>query len=66
MAKPKKDDASAAARALGRRGGLKGGAARAASLTPERRSQIARDAVRARWDRVREAQADYKAEGPEE
>jgi hypothetical protein len=35
--------------ALGRRGGLKGGHARAASLTSERRVEIARKAARARW-----------------
>jgi hypothetical protein len=34
---------------LGRRGGLKGGRARAARLTPERRAEIAREAARARW-----------------
>jgi hypothetical protein len=38
-----------AAVALGRRGGLKGGDARAAKLTPERRKQIAKDAANARW-----------------
>ena len=32
-----------------RAGGLKGGKARAKSLSPERRSEIARDAARARW-----------------
>lgn len=32
-----------------RKGGLKGGAARAASLTPEQRSEIARAAAAARW-----------------
>jgi len=37
--------------ALGRLGGKKGGAARASSLPPERRSEIARCAARARWDR---------------
>ena len=37
--------------ALGRRGGLKGGAARAANLTPEQRSEIARAAARARWQK---------------
>lgn len=36
---------------LGRRGGLKGGKARAAKLTPERRSEIARRAARARWSK---------------
>lgn len=34
---------------LGRRGGLKGGIARAANLSPERRQQIAANAARARW-----------------
>jgi hypothetical protein len=36
---------------LGRRGGLKGGKARAAKLTPEQRKAIARRAARARWQR---------------
>lgn len=35
--------------ALGRKGGLKGGKARAEKLTPERRSEIARKAAQARW-----------------
>jgi hypothetical protein len=34
---------------LGRLGGLKGGKARAANLSPEQRSEIARRAARARW-----------------
>ena len=34
---------------LGRLGGLKGGKARAAKLTPEERSEIARKAAKARW-----------------
>ena len=34
---------------LGRRGGLKGGRARAKSLTPARRHQIAKQAAAARW-----------------
>lgn len=38
-----------AAVALGRLGGLKGGKARAAKLTPEARSKTARKAVLARW-----------------
>jgi hypothetical protein len=38
-----------AAVALGRLGGLKGGAARAAALTPKKRSQIAAKAAKARW-----------------
>jgi hypothetical protein len=35
--------------ALGRLGGLKGGAARAAALGPRKRSQIAAKAAKARW-----------------
>jgi hypothetical protein len=35
--------------ALGRLGGLKGGAARAAKLAPRKRSQIAAKAAKARW-----------------
>jgi hypothetical protein len=38
-----------AAVALGRRGGLKGGKARAAKLTSEQRSEAARRAAQARW-----------------
>ena len=38
-----------AAVALGRKGGLKGGKARAEKLTPEQRSEIARLAAAARW-----------------
>jgi hypothetical protein len=45
-AAPEKDPAAVA---LGRRGGLKGGKARADSLTPEQRSEIARKAAAKRW-----------------
>jgi hypothetical protein len=38
-----------AAVSLGRRGGLKGGKARAKSLTPEQRSEIAKKAAQKRW-----------------
>jgi len=38
-----------AAVALGRKGGLKGGKARAARMTPEERSEAARRAAQARW-----------------
>lgn len=38
-----------AAVALGRLGGAKGGKARAAKLTPEERSEIAKKAAAARW-----------------
>jgi hypothetical protein len=37
---------------LGRLGGLKGGAARAAKLTPKKRSQIAAKAAKARWKKT--------------
>jgi hypothetical protein len=36
--------------ALGRLGGLKGGAARAAALSPKKRSAIAAKAAKARWN----------------
>ena len=36
---------------LGRLGGQKGGKARAAKLTPKKRSEIARKAARARWSK---------------
>jgi hypothetical protein len=39
--------------ALGRRGGKKGGPARAAAMTPEQRSESARKAVTARWEKYR-------------
>ena len=38
-----------AAVALGRKGGLKGGKARAAKMTKEERSEAARKAAKARW-----------------
>lgn len=38
-----------AAVSLGRRGGLKGGKARAAAISPKKRVAIARKAARARW-----------------
>lgn len=40
-----------AAVALGRLGGLVGGKNRAASLTPERRKEIAKKAAQARWNK---------------
>jgi hypothetical protein len=49
--KPPIDEVKAAAAALGRLGGLKGGNARAKSLTPEERTEIARKAAKARWNR---------------
>jgi len=47
---PTSEERHAAAVALGRLGGKKGGRARAAKLTPEQRSESARKAARARWD----------------
>lgn len=48
--KPDSDEGKdPAAVALGRKGGLKGGKARAAKMTPEQRSEAARKAARARW-----------------
>src|SRR5436309_9207790 len=44
-----------AAVALGRKGGKKGGPARAAKLTPEQRSESARKAVQARWSKAKRA-----------
>ncbi len=51
--KPEPEDTrDPAAVALGRKGGLKGGRARADKLTPEQRSQMARKASQARWGRT--------------
>jgi hypothetical protein len=47
---PKKNKA---AQELGRLGGSKGGKARAANMTPEERSEAARKAVNARWEKWR-------------
>lgn len=51
---PRPDDQVEAAlqdaKELGRRGGLKGGPARAKKLSPERRSAITRKAAEVRWD----------------
>ena len=43
---------NAAAVALCKLGGMKGGKARAAELSPERRKEIAQKAAKARWARV--------------
>jgi hypothetical protein len=42
--------------ALGRRGGSKGGKLRAEKLSPEKRREIARNAVLARWAKYRKDQ----------
>lgn len=47
------EEKNPAAVELGRRGGKKGGPARAAKMTPEERSESARKAARARWDKKR-------------
>lgn len=49
----KKREATEAAKALSHFGASKGGDARAAALTPEQRSEIARKAVQARWEKVK-------------
>lgn len=46
---PEEQGKDPAAVALGRRGGLKGGKARSAKMTPERRAEIARKAAKTRW-----------------
>jgi hypothetical protein len=46
-----KETISRVAAELGRRGGLKGGKARAAKLSPRKRKEIARKAARSRWSR---------------
>ena len=46
---PEEEGKDPAAVSLGRRGGLKGGKARAAKLSSERKSQIAKAAAKARW-----------------
>lgn len=46
---PEDDGKDPAAVALGRKGGLKGGKARAAKMTPEERRESAKKAAAARW-----------------
>lgn len=43
------DPIKAAAAALGRKGGLKGGVARAKALSPKKRLEIAKKAAQKRW-----------------
>ena len=45
------DKRDPAAVALGRKGGLKGWAARPASMTPKQRSETAKKAAKARWNK---------------
>jgi hypothetical protein len=49
---PPEPEKDAHAVALGHLGGIKGGKARADSLSAARRSEIAKQAAKARWDRV--------------
>jgi hypothetical protein len=51
---------NAAAVALGRKGGLKGGPARAARMTAEQRSESARNAVQARWAKAKNPRSPNK------
>lgn len=50
---PPEDARDPAAVELGRKGGLKGGKARAAKMTPEERSEASRRAAQARWSKDR-------------
>ena len=45
------DEIKAAAAAMGRKGGLKGGPARAKALTSKQRSEIAKKAANTRWEK---------------
>lgn len=47
---PPKTRKSFDAKALGHKGGLKGGKARAEKLTPEQRKEIAQKGAKARWN----------------
>ena len=53
-APPADDGKDPAAVALGRKGGLKGGHARAAKMTPEERKASAQKAAAARWGKKSE------------
>ncbi|MFI4991611.1 MAG: histone H1 [Solirubrobacterales bacterium] len=52
---PPQSEKNQAAVELGRKGGLKGGKARAAAMTADERSQAARRAAKARWERKNQA-----------
>ena len=51
---PEEQGKDPAAVSLGRRGGLKGGRARAEGMQADRRSEIARKAAQTRWARSRD------------
>lgn len=57
-AAPVEHDKDPAAVALGRKGGLKGGKARAAKMTAKQRSAQARKAAATRWERQRDGETD--------
>ena len=48
------DEIRLAAATLGRKGGLKGGPARKAALSPKRRTEIAKKAAAARWGKTKD------------
>jgi hypothetical protein len=50
---PQRDAVSQYLATIGRRGGIKGGKARAEALTPKKRKEIARIAAQARWQTVK-------------
>ena len=62
LQKAAKDGKNPAAVMLGRLGGLKGGKARAAKLSVEKRKQIARKAANSRWSKVGEKEEKNKKE----
>ena len=47
---PEEQGKDPAAVALGRKGGLKGGKARAENMMPERRAELAKNAAKKRWE----------------
>lgn len=49
---PEDDGKDPAAVALGRKGGIKGGKARSANMTPEQRRDAAQKAASARWNKL--------------
>jgi hypothetical protein len=53
VSEPAKVSKNPAAVSLGRLGGKKGGPARAAKLSKERRSEIAQKAAKSRWEQVK-------------
>ena len=55
LALPSPPEKNPAAVTLGRLGGLKGGKARAASLSKRKRAEIAKKAARARWGAAKQS-----------